>query len=324
MWPLLVALLFLTGCSPFVDQDQTAVVPEMAVVLEPGHPVGQTFVARHGGLNGIEFWLEPEPGTTGRLLLRLRSEPQSPTDLAVAALPLENVTTPGFYRFSFPPDHHSHSVYRYAFLELEGTGAVRVGAASGEAYLDGAAYRDHEPLDAQLAFRLTYNLWGMTLELGLAALEGLGLLAVAALLYLVPGYAMLAWVFDPSPTSCPLSLSYPGRGRGVGGWGGVPWPARMGLAAGLSLALYPLLFLWTDLVGLRLGPFYAWGPVVLGLAALAWRYRRWRPRQGWEALRQWARSDALWPDLAFVFVLVLVFGVRLLVVRTLDAPMWGD
>ncbi|MCX8066386.1 MAG: hypothetical protein N3B68_00940, partial [Anaerolineae bacterium] len=64
-WPFLVALLFLTGCSPFVDQDQTAVVPEMAVVLEPGHPVGQTFVARHGGLNGVEFWLEPEPGTTG-------------------------------------------------------------------------------------------------------------------------------------------------------------------------------------------------------------------------------------------------------------------
>ncbi|MCS7287410.1 MAG: DUF1616 domain-containing protein, partial [Anaerolineae bacterium] len=290
-------------------------MPEAALVLKPDHTIGQTFVARHGGLNGIEFWLEPEPGTTGRLLLRLRSEPQSPTDLAVAALPLENVITPGFYRFSFPPDNHSHGAYRYAFLELEGMGTVRVGAASGEAYLDGAAYRDHEPLDAQLAFRLTYDLWGMALEAGSAVLEGLGLLAVAALLYLVPGYAMLLYLYPPA-----LSSVDGGRGAGVG----IPWPTRMGLAAGLSLALYPLLFLWTDLVGLRLGPFYAWGPAVLGLAALAWRYRRWRPRQGWEALRQWARSDALWPDLAFVFVLVLVFGVRLLVVRTLDAPMWGD
>ncbi len=98
----------------------------------------------------------------------------------------------------------------------------------------------------------------------------------------------------------------------------------MGLAAGLSLALYPLLLLWTDLGGLHLGPLYAWGPVVLGLAALAWRYRRWRPRQGWAALQAWVRSDALWPDLALVVILALVFGVRLLVVRTLDAPMWGD
>ncbi len=321
----LAVLLFLTGCSPFVDRDQTAIVPEAAVVLEPGHPVGQTFVARHGGLNGVEVWLEPEPGTTGRLRLHLRADPQSTADLAVSALSLDGVTAPGFYRFSFSPDNRSHGAYRYAFLELEGTGAVRVGAASGEAYLDGAAYRDHEPLDAQLAFRLTYDPWGMALELGRAALEGLGLLAVAALLYLVPGYAMLPHPHPPAPLS---RRAGEGEGEAAGGGGGGGegggWPAWMGLAAGLSLALYPLLFLWTDLVGLHLGPLYAWGPVVLGLVALAWRHRRWRPRQGWEALRAWARSEALWPDLAFIFILVLVFGVRLLVVRTLDAPMWGD
>ncbi len=46
---VLVVLLFLTGCSAFVDHDQTNVLPDAAVVLEPGRPVGQTFVARHGG-----------------------------------------------------------------------------------------------------------------------------------------------------------------------------------------------------------------------------------------------------------------------------------
>lgn len=166
---LFIGFFLLVGCSDFVDRDQPAAVPEAALLLEPGHTIGQTFVARHGGLSGVEFWLEAEPGTVGRLLFRLRSEPQSSTDLAVAVLPLDSLTAPGFYRFSFPPDYHSHGAYRYAFLELEGIGAVWVGAASGEAYLDGAAYRDHEPLDAQLAFRLTYDLWGMALEAGLAA-----------------------------------------------------------------------------------------------------------------------------------------------------------
>jgi hypothetical protein len=326
---LLGVLVLLTGCSDFVDRDQTALAPERAVILEPGHAVGQTFVARHGGLNGVEFWLEVPPGSVGVLRLHLRPEPQSSTDLAVAELPLEAVGSPGFYRFSFPADNQSHSAYRYAFLELDGAGMVRVGAAPGDAYIDGAAYRDHEPLDAQLAFRLTYTPWGMALELGRAVLEGIGLLAVAALLYLVPGYALVAWLWRPHPSpggyaATPSPLLTTGQERGGGrGWGEV-WPARMALAVGLSLALYPLLLLWTDLVGLHLGPLYAWGPVLLGLAALAWRYRRWRPRQGWEALRAWARSDALWPDLALVVILALVFGVRLLVVRTLDAPMWGD
>jgi hypothetical protein len=297
------AVLLLTGCSDFVDHDQAIVSPDLSVILEPGHWVGQTFVARHGGLSGMEFWLEAQPGSAGVLRLHLRSDPQSSIDLAVARLSLDQIATPGFYRFSFPSDHRSHGVYRYAVLELDGVGAVRVGAAPGDAYIDGAAYRDHEPLDVQLAFRLVYNPWGMILELGRAALGGIGLLTVAAVLYLIPGCALLTWLWRGDP---------------------LPWPVWMALAAGLSLALYPLLFLWTDLVGLHLGPLYAWGPVVLGLATLAWRYRRWRPRQGWEALRAWACSDALWPDLAMVIILALVFGVRFLVVRTLDAPMWGD
>jgi len=297
------AVLLLTGCSDFVDHDQAIVSPDLSVILEPGHRVGQTFVARHGGLSGMEFWLEAQPGSAGVLRLHLRSDPQSSIDLAVAELSLDQIATPGFYRFSFPSDHRSHGVYRYAVLELDGAGAVRVGAAPGDAYIDGAAYRDHEPLDVQLAFRLVYNPWGMILELGRAALGGIGLLTVAAVLYLIPGCALLTWLWRGDP---------------------LPWPVWMALAAGLSLALYPLLFLWTDLVGLHLGPLYAWGPVVLGLATLAWRYRRWRPRQGWEALRAWACSDALWPDLAMVIILALVFGVRFLVVRTLDAPMWGD
>ncbi|MGQ9710918.1 MAG: hypothetical protein ACUVXE_10690, partial [Anaerolineae bacterium] len=62
---LLGGALFLTGCSDFVDRDQVNVSPGAEVVLEPGHTVGQTFVARHGGLDGVEVWLEPEPEARG-------------------------------------------------------------------------------------------------------------------------------------------------------------------------------------------------------------------------------------------------------------------
>ncbi|HEC35774.1 MAG TPA: hypothetical protein ENI39_04475 [Anaerolineae bacterium] len=298
-----VGLLSLTSCSAFVDRDQPGATPGYAVRLEPGHPVGRTFVVRHGGLNGVEVWLEPEPGARGELRLHLRDDPQATDDLAVSVLPLAQVAAAGFYRFPLPPLPDAHGRYCYAFLQMEGVGAVAVGAGPGDAYLDGALYRDHQPQDAQMAFRLVYDPRWMLLDLGGAAVGALGLLAVAGLLYMVPGWALLAWL-------------WPGKR--------LSWAERLGVACGLSLALYPLLFLWTDLVGLHLGPLYAWLPAAAGLAALAWRYRDWRPREGRDALRQWACSEALWPDLVLLAVVGLVFGVRLLVVRTLDAPLWGD
>jgi len=301
-------VLLLAGCSSFVDQDQVRVAPAASVTLEPDHPVGQTFVAHHAGLNGVEVWLEPGQAGPGEIRLHLRSDRQPNEDVATAVLtstawsPVETPAA-GFYRFSFPPQHDSHGRYYYAFLELTGGKQVGVGAGPGDAYLDGALYRDHRPRDAQAAFRLAYDPFWILVDLGQAGVGWLGLLGVAGLLYVVPGWALLVWLWPGSQLS---------------------WAARLGIAVGVSLALYPLLLLWTDLAGLHLGPLYAWLPIVVGLAAIAWRYRAWRPRQGWETLRQWARSEVVWPDLALLAVLGLVFGVRLLVVRSLDAPLWGD
>lgn len=299
---LTAALLLLTGCSDFVDQDQPTHAPKMRTALEPDLPVGQTFVARHAGLNGVEVWLEAGEGNSGTLTLHLRSEPQAEDDIATATLSLAQVTAPGFYSFSFSPLRESHSRYYYAFLAVDEAAEVQVGVGPGEAYLDGALYRDHEPQDAQAAFRLVYGLQWMILDLAQASIRGLGLLIVAGLLYVVPGWALLAWLWHER----------------------LSWAEKLGLAVGLSLAPYPLLLLWTDLAGLHLGSLYAWIPVIAGLAALIWKYRGWQPRTGWQKLRQWARSEMLWPDLALLAVLALVFAVRLLVVRTLDAPMWGD
>jgi alpha-L-rhamnosidase len=298
---LAVIFFLLTACSDFVDQDQIHRKTENTARLEAGHPVGQTFVARHGGLNGVEIWLEPGQLDRGTIQLHLKASPQAENDWVTVALPLAQVKGPGFYRFSFPPRRDSHGKYFYAFLEIDGDtqchrmDCIRVGAGPGDVYLDGALYYDHEPLDAQMTFRLVYAPGVIVLDLIGTAIRGLGLLAVSGLLYIVPGWALLAWLW-------PERLS---------------WAEMLGLAPGLSLALYPLLLLWTDLLGVHLGPLYAWLPVLGGLVALARRYRSWRPRGSWPA-------NHVWPDLTFIFVMGLVFAVRLLVVRTLDAPLWGD
>ena len=307
-WVLLAVLvvLALAGCSlsekGLVDADQLSWDGQSTLVLEPGQPVGQTFVARHSGLSGVDFLLLPEGGAPQTLTLHLRTDPQATTDLVTASLLLPADATTGFFHFAFPPLADSHGQYYYAFLSSE-TPGVTVAQAAGEAYLDGAAYQDHEPLDAQTGFRLTYTPHYIALDLARAILGWMGLLAAAGFLFVVPGWALLAWLLPTRRLN---------------------WAERLGLAAGVGLALYPLLLLWTDVVGLHLGALYAWLPPLLGSAALIWRYRTWRPAQGWEALRRWARSEARWPDLTLLLLLGLVFGVRLLVVRGLEAPMWGD
>jgi len=316
---ILVGLLLLTavGCqvsdATLVDADQPGWDGEASVALEPGQPVGQTFVTRHGGLAGIEFFLIPATSSTQSLTLHLRAEPQAATDLITSSLQLPSGAEPGFYRFPISSLEASHGEYYYAFLESVEPG-ISVVLESGDTYLDGAAHQGHRPLDAQTAFHLVYAPGGVALDLLRAVWSWLGLLAAAGLLFVLPGWALLAWCWPGRPLS---------------------WAETLGLAVGISLTLYPLLFLWTDLVGLHLGAVYAWLPAASALAALLWRYRsrlasllgRWPPQLGLrlrERFLAWARSEAFWPDLALLILLGLVFGVRLLAVRSLDAPMWGD
>jgi len=289
---VLGALVLLTGCSDFVDRDQTALAPERAVVLEPGHTVGQTFVARHGGLSGIEFWLEVQPGSTGILRLHLRPEPQSSTDLTLAELPLEAVASPGFYRFSFSPDNRSHSAYRYAFLELDGTGAVRLGAASGEAYIDGAAYRDHEPLDAQLAFRLAYNPLGILADLLVmcAGWAGYGVLG-SVTLFLAGYWIVRGWALR---TKVDFTAVFIASIAGV-------------------LSLWMVFLVWAAVFKLRLN---TWNVrLLLGIASLTGLTLFIKDRHLWNR-RYWLGEDPL-ATLSLWFVIICSVGLRLWIGRGL-------
>ncbi len=305
--PLLVATTLLLSACAFVDNDQPSIRPERLLVLEPNRAIGQTFVAQHGGLKGIEVWLEPEPDAHGVIVLRLREDFTSSADLAVAELLLSTGSKPGFYRFDWRPQIWSHGVYRYAFLTFSGAGSVHVGAAEGEQYVNGAAYQDHRPLDThQLTFRLIYDPVGIAIDLTRWLLESLVWVGAAVLLFVVPGYAVL------------VNLQH---------FGDLPFLARFALASSLSVAFYPLLMLWTHVFKVQLGPLYAYLPTLLGLVALAYRSLR-KPVKDvkvWIASLR-ARSDLRisYPTLFTVLAIALIVLSRLLVVRSLAAPMWGD
>jgi hypothetical protein len=296
-------LLSLVACAPIVKDGQPGTASTQ-VVLQSGQMVGQTLLARDRGLQGIEIFLRPETAGTGEIQLHLRADPQSSTDLAVSALAVQSITAPGWVRFTFPPQNDSRRKDYYLLLELQGTGRVWVDAAPGDTYLEGALYQNASPLDAQMTFRLVYDPGQLFLGILAQAGSWLGILGIAIFLFILPGWALLALLWPD--------------------WDALAWGERLGLAGGMSLALYPLLFLWTDIIGLHLGPLYAWLPAIAATGVLVWRNRAWRPGNIGEAVRVWRQSENAWSDAAFVVLIALIVATRFWVIRSLDVPMWGD
>lgn len=297
---LIAVLAAVANAEPWTVA-QVPDAPLDVVNLQPDRTLGQTFVARHDGLSAVDIALQPREAGDGTITLRLRSDPSATGDLAVATLPAEQVDHAGFYRFSFPAIHDSRTTAYYLQLEYAGEGRVKVARSLADAYLDGAMYRDGAPTEAQTTFRLAFQPGDIALEAARRVLHWLWLLLLGALLFMMPGWALLAWV-------------WPGwRERMVG--------EKIGLAAGTSLAIYPLLILWTSQIGVHLGALYAWLPVLVAVAALGWQNRR--------LLDGGRRHPAPPPadrmaDLALWAVIALIAVSRLMIGDMLDLPLWGD
>jgi hypothetical protein len=299
---LVIALL--AGCKPLVQSEQHKV--NAYLPLREGKTVGQTFSARYDGLQRIAIYIRPLNAGQGTIRLTLTGAPQEDEIIRQVSQPAENITKKGYVRFGFEPLSDSARQDYYLRLELEGEGSYQVAIAPGDTYTSGSAYKNDRPVDdAQLAFRLIYD--QRQAALGLLGEIGfwLGLLVAGFALYILPGWAL-------------LSLFYTR-------WGERRWAEKLALSGGMSLALYPLLYLYTSLLGARLGMLYAWLPPTLAalyLLVKAVRGYRNRPANspGWQsALRLPAACD-----MAFLAVTLLIFASRFWPLRTLAIPMWGD
>lgn len=124
-------------------------------------------------------------------------------------------------------------------------------------------------------------------------------------LYILPGLALLSWFWRGKPLS---------------------WGEKIGLASGLSVALYPILFLWFYLSGIAPGALYAWIPGILAIFALLWRYRKSLiQRPAWGAkIRSWRFRREHISHLVLAALIALLLVTRLAVIRNMAAPSWGD
>ena len=306
---LILVSLFLSGCSQWIKTEQSAITDW--VTLTAGQTIGQTFVANYDGLTGIYFYLSPNKSGNGEMRLHLRSAPQDKDDIAVSLnnLAVESVKAPGYYGFFVPAQASSNQKYYFAFLEITGDGDIHVGKAAGDVYLNGALYQNGAPEDAQTAFQLSYSRRKAILGLGLEVVTWLGILALGFSLFILPGWGLFSLLWSK--------------------WGGLRWPEKIGLSASLSLAIYPLLLLWTSIIGLHLGALYAWLPPLIGSGIILWRNRKWWHIRTYTVanLHTFLRANTYvisWADLVFLVITALIIWTRFWAIRSLDVPMWGD
>ena len=310
--------LLMFGCAAPVKFEQP--VRSGFLALDQHLSLGQTFVPYYDGLQAISLYLEPGVEGEGALRLEVRANPQESRSLRTTSLPLTEIALPGYYRFQFPPLEDSKGKDYFFLVSLQGTGSARISSANGDVYLNGSQYVSEElhqeptPQDAQLCFTLEYQTAQFILGLVKEGLTWLVFLVAGLFLFIIPGWAL-------------LDLLWPD-------WRSYHWGEKTGLAGGLSLAIYPILMLWTNLIGLHLGSLYAWLPPLLGclylLARILPQARSLREdfnsRAIFQALRfrVFQAKRITWLDFALFTTIILIIATRFWAIRRLDLPLWGD
>ncbi len=337
---LLLTILLLAGCVTRPDLTQPR-HSQTAGEIWGTQTVGQTFVAEKGGLNRLDVFLATYArDNAGPVIFHLRESPTATQDLATVRFDAADVQDNAYRQFPFPPlgDSENHAYYFFFEApEARPGNAITVWASPTDAYSQGQDYLAGQPQPGDLAFR-TYADYGLV-QIGRDLWRGLrghaGTALLAAILFVVPGAGVLAlfggvlgvgyWVLE----TCP--------GPGIGDWRPVPvqgleigdWEFVI-LAAGLSVAIAPLLILLTSVAGLTLsrGPIAAWLILCSILAALPTLRQHLfpisNPWTGTGLQSPIPNTQSPIPAILLLVIFIATLATRLLLVQDLVTPMWGD
>ena len=304
-----LVVILLAACSP----GSPSLTANNPLIINNGSSFGQTFTARNDGLSGVSVLLGPSPyPSTGSLLFHLRTDLQSEDNIANARLPLSDVDRQEYYKFDFPPISNSEGKDFFLDVEVEGDGGAQIFTGEADSYLDGGLYINQSPQEAQLGFRLDYDNKYYLLGLSKLSVQWIGVLSIGVFAFVLPGWALFSLLWHS--------------------WNKLNWCSKLGLSGGLGLAIYPLLMLWSNLIGLNLGFLYAFLPPVAGLIALIWKNQKLLRNIPTNLIQKntifnrhnLPSVQVILADISFVIVFGLIIASRFWVIRSLDVPLFGD
>jgi hypothetical protein len=283
--------------------------------LENGRMVGQSIFVRRAGTNGVSVWLRPEKNASGSITLRLYGGQEESGDFSANGLLAFNSIAQGdvvnggatYFDLTWVEQQQAatHPEGSYFFtLEANGS-AVDVLGRNEDAYSGGTLFQTTDgeltPTSADLAFRVSY-------EYGLKALLGdiaratpfLWLALPFVVLLILPGWLLI----DVLRLHHALDLG-----------------EQVAFSVGVSLAIFPLVLLWSTVMGAHWNAAMLWGSSIT--LVFLWLYRVMR---AWQQVR-W-KPISFSPATLQTTALLAVFGLSLIVrfamVRDLAGPAWVD
>jgi hypothetical protein len=268
---------------------------DVVAVLEPGNSVEQTFFSRRPEINQIHLWLAVDKGVdlSGNLTVELYSLPKGDNPLVQHSFSLERLSRSNMITVPLQTSEIKYPAGEFTVRLFIDKGKVSLLGRNEDAYAQGGLFINQEAMDGDLSFRLGYNY-------GLAAL-GEDLNRWASGIWLLIPCLLVLWL----PGRLLLRLARFGQQ--------LDWGERSALSVGLSVAIVPLVMLWTSQIGLHWNRASIW--IIFGLlmiiylATTRWKQIEWR---------------ISWTTLALAGVLIFSLGVRLAMVRDLAAPAWVD
>ncbi len=301
---LAVLVLVCSACVTLQDPEGSQEYrSDTAAVLAPGQEVGQTFMSRRPGLNGLTLWLHPEPDSPqDGFSLELYHSPQDPAPLAAFPFSYDDVAQDNQISVSFAPLNDPPGETYYVLLK-SAHGAFQALGRSEDSYPDGDLYVNGAPVDADLGFQTSYDYGMANAALDLqTALAGFWLAAPLLFTLWLPGRVLLNLLGMDS---------------------GLDWGERTAISVGLSLAAIPILMTWTSALGLRWTQAAVWAAGGILALIYLWRLPRLRFSNELSSERR-KRIKANLPQFALAVVFLFALAVRLVMARDLAAPPWVD
>ena len=300
---LVLLALGITRCKAYVqDQDITQGRLDAATPpLDGSHTLIQSFLSRRSNLCEIELLpaVYQTPGQ-GMLNVCLRGAGQNATPLVQQTIDVTTIAHNVPLRLSFAPQKDSAG--KAYELSLEGTPGVRVGFwySSVDAYGEGELQLDGRSSgDLLLTTRCRYDLAAMGQDVARGLWHNGWLFFPLTLLLLLPGY-VLWYGLGQAQYDDPI--------------------ANLAMCLALSLALTPVILLWSTVAGLRWNGFLCWGAFALLALYAAFRLLRTR----FADFTVWTAESNRLAALGTLALFLLTLLVRFVQIRNLVLPAWVD
>jgi hypothetical protein len=289
----------LSGCVSLIDFETTQnISQDIVATISPEHTVGQSLVSKRPNFNGINLWFRTSKSNI-QVTVSLYHSPGE-------RIPLQQITiqaVDGINKVEF--DSQSSLPGQSYFIQLTvSQGEIQILGRNEDNYSGGTAYIDSLPIDGDLGFQATYDyeIQGVFADIrDLVSLWNL-FLPLSFLLF-IPGWVLL----DMSTQRIALDIG-----------------EQIALSLGLSIAITPLVMVWSSVFGFKWSSASLWAISLVILLIFIWRIALAVTVTNIKGKLTSIHQNFSYSTLLLIAIFILSLFVRFAMVRDVVVPPWVD